>query len=70
MVFCGLCSYLDRLRYYRGRGCGVEVLSCWNVCAVVGGYWLRMVQCKIRMVTGSGWVGGCCVDEVCDYVGQ
>jgi len=23
-----------------------------------------------RVVTGGGWVGGCCVEEVCDYGGQ
>ena len=30
VVFCDLCSYLDRLMYSRGRGCGVGVLSCWK----------------------------------------
>jgi len=32
--------------------------------------WLRMVQCMFRVVTGGGWAGGCCVEEVCDYVGR
>ena len=43
MVFCGLCSYLDRVIYSHGRGCGVGCHHVGNVCAVVGGYWLRMV---------------------------
>ena len=28
-----------------------------NVCAVVGGYWLRMVEYMFRVVTGGGWAG-------------
>ena len=35
----------------------MEVLSVRNLCAVVGGYWLRVVLCKFRMVTGGVWAG-------------
>ena len=28
-----------------------------NVCAVVGSYWLPMVLCMFRTVTGGGWAG-------------
>ena len=28
-----------------------------NVCVVVGGCWLRMVEFMFRMVTGGGWAG-------------
>ena len=53
MVFCGLCSYLDRLRYSHGRGCDMGVLSCWK-CVCCG--WQLLVTYGLMYVqSGYRW---------------
>jgi len=67
-----LCSYLDRLGYYHGKGCGVEVLSwervwcggvimlemCVPWLAVIGYPWFNVCSEWLQMVGGRVLCGG------------